>query len=566
MTPNFTHIFHPMFVGVELTQVCCGGNQTAVLVTSEESSVLQMSGKEEASKKSLQQQQLYVWGSGRSATQMRVPIPLPPKCNIAQLSCGNTHMGFITERGQAFTWGSGDYGMLGHGTKSNVAEPRRVETFKQLVCTAISCGAFHTGFIACSKADMSYIRLPRKEHLGSSLGVGNAGAKIILSEECAAGGSLYMCGLGKAGQLGVNTEKIPMTGANAGFCARPTLVSYFEEEGARVIRVSCGFHHTLAIAVPKQALRIFSPSVFAFGFGEYGRLGLGHEDQVSLPTMLEFPGPFHATQVSAGEQHSVALGHDGCYAWGSNDMGQLGIGSPSQVEFASLPQKIALPEGMVARKLVAGGRHTAAVTHCGNVLSWGWGEEGQLGHGTEKSANLPRPCRLISVHGNAGVPMDVTLGGTHTAVVLHNPSYIPPTVREPTPEPETVAEPTPREPTPEPEPEPVPEAPVEEPVVEASVLVQSIEAPLVTMLPPVEHKPPMISTSEDECAEEVAVVEEEEAPTPAPPPIRSLKDILNQREERRYVCVYLDIYMHPTSLEFFLQNYFIIILTILYCI
>ena len=85
----------------------------------------------------------------------------------------------------------------------------------------------------------------------------------------------------------------------------------------------------------------------------------------------------------------------------------------------------------------------------------------------------------------------------------------------------------------------MPEPPVEEPVVEPSVLVQSIEAPLVTMLPPVEHKPPMISTGEDECAEEVAVVEEEEAPTPAPPPIRSLKDILNQREERRYVCVFI---------------------------
>jgi alpha-tubulin suppressor-like RCC1 family protein len=233
------------------------------------------------------------------------------------------------------------------------------------------------------------------------------------------------------------------TGANAGCVARPTLVLFFESEGARVIRVSCGFHHTLCIAVPKQATRVFSPSVYAFGFGEYGRLGVGTEEQLLTPTLVQFPGPFHPTQVSAGEQHSVALGHEGCYAWGSNDMGQLGIGSPSQYEVALTPQKVQLPEGMVARRISAGGRHTAAVTHCGNIVSWGWGEEGQLGHGTEKSSSLPRPCRISRVYEKAGVPMDLALGGTHTMVVLHNPGYLAPSQQE--------------EPQPDPEPEPVPE-------------------------------------------------------------------------------------------------------------
>jgi hypothetical protein len=306
------------------------------------------------------------------------------------------------------------------------------------------------------------------------------------------------------------------------------MVPFFETEGARVIRVSCGFHHTLAIAVPKQALRVFSPTVYAFGFGEYGRLGLGDEDQVSIPTAVQFPGPFHATQVSAGEQHSVALGHDGCYAWGSNDMGQLGIGSPAQTEFAATPQRIQLPEGMVARKIVAGGRHTAAVTHCGNVLSWGWGEEGQLGNGTEKSSSLPRPCKLTRVQDRAGVPMDLALGGTHTVVVLHNPSYIAPALPSPVPEtappePEPVPEPQ-RAATPPPPKEPTP------PATPVPVFLQtSIEAPVIAVMPPVEHKPPMIST-EDECGDE------DEAPVsvPAPPPpIRGLKDILQQREERK---------------------------------
>lgn len=512
----------------------CAGNQTAALLAVEQPPDVQPSIKQPESDnnnevKRIFQYHLYMWGGGKSSSQMRIPVPLPAKCNIAQLSCGHSHMGFITERGQVFTWGSGEHGMLGHGTKSAIAEPRRVEGLKALVCTAISCGAFHTGFIACAKEEVSYIRLPHRESRGAGLGVGHAGARIISSEECAAGGSLYMCGLGKGGQLGVGAEKVPNNGANAGCLVRPTLVPFFEAENARVIKISCGFHHTLAVAVPKQAMRVFSPSVYAFGYGEHGRLGLGDEDQVSVPRLVPFPAPFHPTQISAGEQHSVALGHEGCYSWGCNDMGQLGVSNPAQLEFATTPQKVQIPEGMVARKIVAGGRHTAAITYCGNVLSWGWGEEGQLGHGTEKSAYLPRPCKLSRVYEQVGVPMDLALGGTHTVVVLHNPNYIAPVFDNPSP-------PTPQpvvEPTPEPEPEPEPEEPepvvIPEPVVNPEMLRQSIEVPEIAPLPPVEHKPPMMAQEEDYFSEEEPV-----ASTPVPPPpIRGLKDILQQREERK---------------------------------
>lgn len=540
MTANFIHLPHPLSHDLELFQFNCNGNQSAVVVGAEIATSSQhcsAKDNEENDLKRNYQYQLYLWGSGKSNNQMRTPVPLPGKLSIAQLSCGQTHCGFVTERGAVFTWGSGEHGMLGHGTKSAVPEPRRVDSLKQLVCTAISCGAFHTAFIACAKEDVSYIRLPHREHHGGSLGVGAPGARLISAEESAAGGSLYMCGLGKAGQLGLGTDKIPTSGANTGCCPRPTLVPFFEAEGARVIKVSCGFHHTLAIAVPKQATRIFSPSVYSFGYGEHGRLGLGNEEQVSTPQQVPFPAPFHPTQVSAGEQHSIASGHDGCYSWGSNDMGQLGVNNPSQLEFATTPQKVPLPEGMAVRKIVAGGRHSGAITHCGNVLTWGWGEEGQLGHGTEKSSYLPRPCKLPKIYDRVGVPMDITLGGTHSVVVLHNPLYVAPVVEVATAEPAVVKAPTPspEEPVPEPEPEPILPAVVEE--EPPAVLDTSMEMPEIATLPPVEHKPPMISSDED-CFP--PLVEENEAEdvdtvsTPAPPPpIRGLKDILQQREERK---------------------------------
>jgi alpha-tubulin suppressor-like RCC1 family protein len=54
-------------------------------------------------------------------------------------------------------------------------------------------------------------------------------------------------------------------------------------------------------------------------------IGTGDEEQRGEPTKVEFEHPFCATEISAGEQHSLASGREGAYAWGSNSMGQLGM-------------------------------------------------------------------------------------------------------------------------------------------------------------------------------------------------------------------------------------------------
>lgn len=105
---------------------------------------------------------------------------------------------------------------------------------------------------------------------------------------------------------------------------------------------------------------------------------------------MNFPAPFHPTMISAGEQHSVAAGRQGAYAWGSNSFGQCGAGNPNSTPMLLTPGKIPIPEGIHVSKIAAGGRHSAAVSTCGKLMSWGWGEEGQLGHGTEKNGHLPR--------------------------------------------------------------------------------------------------------------------------------------------------------------------------------
>lgn len=43
-----------------------------------------------------------------------------------------------------FTWGSGEYGKLGHGTTIDLIHPKRIANFTEKV-VKVSCGEAHTG-------------------------------------------------------------------------------------------------------------------------------------------------------------------------------------------------------------------------------------------------------------------------------------------------------------------------------------------------------------------------------------------------------------------------------------
>ena len=239
----------------------------------------------------------------------------------------------VTSGGKVLTWGSGEHGALGHGTKTAVSTPKLVKALASLVCVSVSCGAYNTAFIAGDEGEVSYLAVPPSAS-GDSCHQSEERSNEFLA--CA---SLYTCGVGKAGQLGM--------GLSLAQSRSPRLVTWFGENGFKVARVSCGMHHMLAIGVPVHAMRMFTTTIFSFGWGEHGRLGLGNEDNVLEPTQIAFPEPFHAVDISAGEQHSLATSGriGGCYAWGSNEFGQCGAGSPSQVEHCLVPTRVPVPEG-----------------------------------------------------------------------------------------------------------------------------------------------------------------------------------------------------------------------------
>lgn len=135
----------------------------------------------------------------------------------------------------------------------------------------------------------------------SSLSAGGWNSAIIINNK------LYMFGDNQNGQLGL--DHIKSTNI-------PTLITG-PWNNDNVTHVSTGDSHTAVIANGK---------LYVFGNNEYGQLGLGHFQNINIPTLLI--GPWNdnpVTFVAAGSRHTAVISNNKLYMFGCNDYGQLGI-------------------------------------------------------------------------------------------------------------------------------------------------------------------------------------------------------------------------------------------------
>ena len=150
-------------------------------------------------------------------------------------------------------------------------------------------------------------------------------------------------------------------------------------------QVSAGATHTLVLKA--------DGTVWAWGKNDLGQLGDGTTALRTSP--VQVPGLGAVVAVSAGRSHSLALTQDGkVWAWGDNSSGELGDGTTvprlRPVQIATLSEVTAI---------AAGGRFfSVALKADGTVCTWGENALGQLGDGT----NTPR-LRPVSVPGLTGI-------------------------------------------------------------------------------------------------------------------------------------------------------------------
>jgi len=220
-------------------------------------------------------------------------------------------------------------------------------------------------------------------------------------------GQLYAFGGNRYSQLGnrihEKTEEPNPT---------PTLVRLPGALGP-VTQVAAGAEHSLAVTSAGQ--------LYAFGHNEFGQLGNRINDGAydwnndPTPTLVRLPGAGGPViQVAAGEHDSFAVTSTGqLYAFGENQVGQLGIASDSGTKEANpTPRLVTLPgaDGPVT-EVAAGWFHTLAVTSTGQLFAFGSNVFGQLGNATHDRALTPNPTpRLVRLPGADGGVIEVAAG------------------------------------------------------------------------------------------------------------------------------------------------------------
>ena len=142
---------------------------------------------------------------------------------------------------------------------------------------------------------------------------------------------------------------------------------------------ACGYYHTITLSNDGTA--------HSFGRNFDGQLGLGHYNDVSLPTPI--PNLPKISMVSCGSRFAVCVDYEGfLWSFGENNCGELGTGNTKPF---NVPQKIL--EIPLVRFVSCGYQHTLIITNDSNFWSCGRNDYGQLclGNTTNKQFPLSKP-------------------------------------------------------------------------------------------------------------------------------------------------------------------------------
>eukprot|EP00947_MAST-08B_sp_MAST-8B-sp1_P002028 g2028.t1 len=283
-----------------------------------------------------------------------------------KISGGTQHSLFVTADGAALSWGSG---------VDEDADPEEEPD------------EIRTGLLGLGES-MQECNVPHKVDALDGMRVcavsGNHWHSLFSTED----GKVYSCGRGSDGQLGHgNTETQDV----------PKLIEALS--GVRVYAVSAGDWHSLFLTEDGKA--------YSCGFGRYGLLGHGNEEDQDVPKLIEALSGVRVCALSADEGHSLFVTEDGkAYSCGWGEYGKLGHGN---TENQDVPKLIEALSGTRVCAVSAGKEHSLFLTEDGEVYSCGYGDRGQLGHGNEEDQDVPKLIEALS-----GVRVCAMSAGNHS--------------------------------------------------------------------------------------------------------------------------------------------------------
>ncbi|XP_075987521.1 regulator of chromosome condensation 1 isoform X2 [Anticarsia gemmatalis] len=366
---------------------------------------------------------------------------------IVDVYAGGMHTIALDSSGKVWTFGCNDEGALGRATADDSEEGAARAVALPAPAVAVSAGDSHSaallnngdvyawGAFRDSHGSMGLIVRGREGKSSKSpvkIDIGEPGAALASGGDhlviLSTSGAVYTMGCGEQGQLGRLSQRSASRDARQGLSALLVPSKVTLKAGAS--RIWAGYHATFVLDANNEKM-------FAWGLNNYGQLGITGEKR---KTALYAPSECDAfssrgtnwQRVAPGQHHSLALDANGLvYAIGRCEYGRLGLGDrPGDAEVL---EPIPALQNKKCISIAAGTSNSFAVTHTGEVVSWGMGSEGTLGTG--HSRDCAAPTAAVTPALAPRVPVHVSAGGQHTVLLVEDPN--PQKEDSPPPESET---------------------------------------------------------------------------------------------------------------------------------
>ena len=317
--------------------------------------------------------------------------------SIVEIAAGRFHSLALSSTGEVFSWGAGSLGRLGLG---NSVEGDLTTSDQPTPMQIFVAG---NPLIGWQKRE-SKAREKRGfvgEHAQLQL-IACGGMHSAAVEK---DGSCWLWGHGEYGQN---------ASAQLKDLWKPSLLAAVDPISRmkiKVMSVALGMEHCLMIST--------SHELFSWGRNHRGQLGLGTTTDTCEPTLVAaFP---KASSVAAGEDHSAGIAPGGeVYTWGNAECGKLGHGSSMIRSAMSFPKQIGMETRV--KKVNCGPLHTALIGNNGELLTFGAGWFGRLGHGDMNNQYTPKLVEHVLPDVGSDLKasprfLEVTCGSFHTAAI-----------------------------------------------------------------------------------------------------------------------------------------------------
>lgn len=373
--------------------------------------------------------QLFAWGAGEAtglwekggdeiirpkqlvtyASKEDNSMPLDDKVFV-QVAAGCFHSFALEKYGELYSWGTGGDGRLGLGAcnpevqfMSDQTKPFQLRSTHLESKTSFNFRGWVAEFPSTENP---------KELQDKSKERGADDAKTrVLSIHCGGMHScavvahedktdIWMWGSSEYGQTGFGEDTPDKS--------TPGLLEIMQMGTAlKVQMLAVGLEHCLMLTRRPNAL------VFAWGRNSCGQLGLGTNTDVPTPTLIV--GVTDAAWVAAGEDHSaVILDSRELYTWGAAEFGKLGHGSGTTSGTQNYPRCVRTDE--LFKHVNCGSQHTAVLNTRDELLTFGAGWYGRLGHGDMD--NRYSPMLVEAMHNRTIV--DVQCGAYHMCILTED--------------------------------------------------------------------------------------------------------------------------------------------------